>query len=46
MRFAEYVTRMEGNINKFRILTRNPEGKLSIGSPRLGWENNIKTGLT
>ena len=26
----------------YRVLTRNPEGRRSLGRPRHRWENNIK----
>jgi hypothetical protein len=32
--------------NAYRILNRNPEGKRSVGRPRLRWVDNIKMELT
>ena len=29
----------------YRVLMGNPEGKISLGGPRPGWEDNIKMDL-
>jgi hypothetical protein len=29
----------------YRVLVGKPEGKISLGRPRLRWEDNIKTEL-
>jgi hypothetical protein len=35
----------EENMNAYRILMRKPEGKRPLKTPRLRWEDNIKTDL-
>jgi hypothetical protein len=34
-----------GGRSAYRVLTGKPEGRRPLGSPRLRWENEIKTGL-
>jgi hypothetical protein len=29
----------------YRVLDENPEGKIPLGKPRRGWEENIKMDL-
>jgi hypothetical protein len=36
---------MGGKRETYRILVRNPEGKILLGRPRRRWENNIKMDL-
>jgi hypothetical protein len=33
------------NRNAYRILVGKPEGKISLGTPRRRWEDNIKMNL-
>jgi hypothetical protein len=44
MRWAWHVARM-GEMNAYRILVENPEGKRPLGRPRRGWVDNIKMDL-
>jgi hypothetical protein len=34
---------LENTLGAYRILVGRPEGKRPLGSPRCGWEDNIKT---
>jgi len=42
MRWAEHVQRMGESRGVYRVLVGKPEGKRSLGRPRLRWENNIR----
>jgi hypothetical protein len=42
MRLAGHVARMGEKRNAYRILVGKPEGKISLGSPRRRWVDNIK----
>jgi hypothetical protein len=44
MGWAEHVARME-EMNEYKILVGEPEGKRPLGRPRRGWEDNIKINL-
>jgi hypothetical protein len=46
MRWAGHVPRMGKGRGVYRVLVGRPEGKTPLGSPRLRWEDNIKTDLT
>jgi hypothetical protein len=46
MREIEYVARMGENMNAYRILETESEGKRPLGGPRRRWEGNIKIDLT
>jgi hypothetical protein len=43
MKRAEHVARLWENMNAYRILVGNPEGKRPLGRPRRRWVDNIKT---
>jgi hypothetical protein len=45
MRWAGHVARMEKMINAYNILVGKPEGKRTLGRPRLGWKDNIRMNL-
>ena len=45
MRWAGHVARMGEGRGAPRVLVGKPEGKRSLGRPRLRWENNIKMDL-
>jgi hypothetical protein len=45
MRWAGHVARMGEKRNVYRLLVGKPEGKRSLGRPRLRWIDNIKMGL-
>jgi hypothetical protein len=45
MIWAGHVARMREGRGVYRILVRKPEGKRPLGSPRRGWEDNIKMDL-
>ena len=36
---------MEQSRNAYRILVGKPEGKITLGTPRRSWEDNIKIDL-
>jgi hypothetical protein len=42
MRWAGHVARMGEKRGAYRILVGRPEGRRSLGRPRLRWEDNIK----
>jgi hypothetical protein len=45
MRWIGHVAHM-GEIKAYKIiLVRKPEEKISLGRPRHGWKNNVKTDL-
>jgi hypothetical protein len=41
MKWAGHVARMEEKRNASRVLVGKPEGKRSLGRPRLRWVDNI-----
>jgi hypothetical protein len=45
VRMAEYVARMAGKNNVYRLLVGNPEGKRQLGRPRCKWVDNIELDL-
>jgi hypothetical protein len=45
MRWVGHVARMGVNMNVYRLLVGNPEGKRPVGRPKLRWVNNIKMDL-
>jgi len=45
MRWAGHVARMGESRGLYRVLVGKPEGKRSLGRPRLRWEDNIKMDL-
>jgi len=45
MRWAGNVARMGDKRGACRVLVGRPEGKRPLGSPRHGWEDNIKVYL-
>ena len=45
MRWAGNVARMGDKRGACRVLVGRPEGKRPLGSPRHGWEDNIKVDL-
>jgi hypothetical protein len=45
MRWAGHVALMGENMNAYRILVGNPEGKRPLGRPRRRWEDNIRIDL-
>ena len=45
LRCAGYVARMEDGRGAFKILTRTPTGKRSLGRPRRRLEDNIRMDL-
>jgi len=45
MRWADHLVRMGERIVVFSTLVGKPEGKRSLGRPRLRWEDNIKLDL-
>ena len=45
MRLAENVALMGERRLAHRILIGRPEGRRTLGRPRLHWEDNIKMGL-
>jgi hypothetical protein len=42
MRWARHVAHMGEKRGAYRILMGRPEGRRSLGRPRLRWEDNIK----
>ena len=42
MRWAGHVARTRERIGVYRVLVGKPEGKRPLGTPRHGWEDNIK----
>jgi hypothetical protein len=44
MRWAGHAERTTAKMNACRILVCHPEGKKSLGRPRLKWEDNIRMG--
>jgi hypothetical protein len=45
MKCAGHVACMGEKRNVNRILVGKPEGKIPVGRPRCGWEDNMKVGL-
>jgi len=45
MRWAGHVARVGERRGIYRVLVGKPEGKKSLGRPRLRWEDNIKKDL-
>src|SRR5215475_12568112 len=45
MRWVGHVARMGEGRGVYRVLVGKPEGKRSLGRPRLGWEDNIRMDL-
>jgi len=45
MRWAGYVVHMGERRVVYRVLVGRPEGRIPLGRPRLGWEDNIKQDL-
>jgi len=45
MRWAGHVARMGEKRGVYRVLVGKPEGKRSLGRPRLIWEDNVKMDL-
>jgi hypothetical protein len=45
LRWVGYVVYMKVSRGAYSILVRKPEGRRPLGSPRHGWEDNIKIGL-
>jgi hypothetical protein len=45
MRWAGYLARMGEIINAYKCMVGNPEGTRPLGSPRRGWEDNMKMNL-
>ena len=45
MRWAGHEARVGERSGVYRVLVGKPEGKRSLGRPRLRWENNIKMNL-
>ena len=45
LRWAGHVARMEEGRSAFKILTRTPKGKRSLGRPVSRWEDNITMDL-
>jgi hypothetical protein len=45
LRWACHVARMEVCRNAFKILTDRPKGKIPLGRPRCGWEDDIRMDL-
>ena len=45
MSWAGHVARMEESRDVYRVLVGKPEGKISLGRPRLRWEYNIKRNI-
>ena len=43
--WAGHVERMDERIGMYRVSVGKPEGKRSLGRPRLTWEDNIKMDL-
>jgi len=41
MRWAEHEERIGERRGVYRVLVGKPEGKRSLGKPRLRWEDNI-----
>ena len=42
---TDYAARMLENRCTFKILTETPIGKIPLGRPRCGWEDNIRMDL-
>jgi hypothetical protein len=42
MRWVGHVACMGENRNPYKIVVGKPEGKIPLGRPRHGWEDNIK----
>jgi len=45
MKWAGHVARMGKGRGVYRVLVGTPEGKIPLGRPRRGWEDNIKIDL-
>ena len=45
MRWAGHMAHMGEDSGVHRVLVGKPEGKRPLGSPRRGWEDNIKMDL-
>jgi hypothetical protein len=45
MRWAGHVARIGEKRNVYRLLVGKPEGKRSLGRPKLSWIDNIKVDL-
>jgi len=45
LRWVGYVVCMKVSRGAYSILVGKPEGRRPLGSPRHGWEDNIKIGL-
>ena len=45
MVWVGYVELMKERRSVYRVLVGKPEGKISFGTPRLRWEDNIKMDL-
>jgi hypothetical protein len=45
MRWVGHVARMGERRGAYMILVWRPEGRRPLGSPRRGWEDNIKMDL-
>ena len=45
LRWAGHLAYMEQSRNAYRVLVGKPEGKRSLGRPRIRWEDSIKMDL-
>ena len=45
LRWAGHVTRMGNERGAWKLLVGKPEGKRTVGRPRMRWENNINHDL-
>ena len=45
LRWAGHVARMDEGRSAFKILTRNPTGKIPLWRPRRRWEDNIRMSI-
>jgi len=45
MRWAGHVASMDEERGLYRVLMGKPEGRRSLGKPRLRWVDNIRTDL-
>ena len=45
LKWVGHVARMEEGRSAFKILKGKPTGKIPLGRPRSGWEDNIRMDL-
>jgi hypothetical protein len=45
MKWMGYIACTKDRRHSYRVMVGKPEGKIPLGSPRHGWEDNIKMGL-